>query len=545
MTVEYLGPHEPTKERFRSQLIESPPSVISLDVETISLTNRIPLGFGIGVSTDESWWFPAESPEIELVKPLLLNPAIKKVFHNALFDLRCFPGICNVDSTNIADTNDMARLLGYKTTKLSTFFVLTGKSTTPAEEILASHNVHSMDKLPISVVAHHCMQDCIATLALYYSLIDKIVDKEYLDTEMKVIPILLRMSLRGLKIDQEELHKQINDYQGQKDFYIELCKSAGDFNPGSTQQVGYILTKRGNFLPTKRNRNTGKWSVTTNEAALKKLKDPLAQYVLSYRHVTKILSTYLTPAIDEDRIYTEYNKESDVGRINSARINMQNIPDPVRAIYVPDSGVFTSGDYSQEHLRILCYVSGDREMRRVYEDGEFDGDIHSKTAKELHIDRKIAKIINYAIPYGATPETLSEQAGIDRKVAERFLYGWFDAYREAYQWIKDAQEFGVRHMWALPTLFGRSIALPEEYDKRGNLNVEAVKRKAVNYPILGSDGEVMKRALILCDSLNLPLSITVHDSVVCDGDVQLPMEQLENITPFRLPMDVKKLMHWA
>jgi len=99
------------------------------------------------------------------------------------------------------------------------------------------------------------------------------------------------------------------------------------------------------------------------------------------------------------------------------------------------------------------------------------------------------------------------------------------------------QEEGWRTGWAEPTLFGRRIKLPDESE-------DSVKRKAVNYPILGSDGEIMKRALIICKKYNLPLAVTVHDSITCDGDIEFPVEELENIAPVHIPFEVKKTLRW-
>uniref|UniRef100_A0A6M3K8U5 Putative DNA polymerase n=1 Tax=viral metagenome TaxID=1070528 RepID=A0A6M3K8U5_9ZZZZ len=549
MAVDYYGSEPLTKDKFRHDLMDSPPEIISVDCETVSLTNRRVLGFGIATSPEEAWYFKAGEPEIELVRPLLNNPKITKVFHNAIFDLRCMPGILDVETTNIADTNIMARLQGFRETKLFTFEDFTDKHTTPVEQILAAHGTKVMTDLPPMEVSRHCAQDVMATLALYHYLSKGVKDWGYLDFEMKALPIILKMSLRGLKVDAVELADQIAVYQAEKEGYLKACNSIEPFNPGSTVQVGYILSKRGNMLPIRRRKDkkTGKYvsKYVTDIVALEKINDPLATWVLNYRHTGKMLSTYLLPLLGEDRAYTEYNFDAVVGRISSARINMQNIPFKMRCIFLPDSGLFTTGDYSQEHLRILCYLSGDREMAKVYYDGEYEGDIHSKTARELNVSRDTAKTINYAIPYGATANTINEQGKLNNiKKASMFLDRWFETYRDAAAWLRAAQDYGVRHMWSLDTLFGRSIAMPEEYNRQGELNIESVKRKAVNYPILGTDGEVMKRAVIICNDRDLPLAVTVHDSITCDGDIEFPIDSLENITPFRIPFIVKKTFRW-
>ncbi|KKM13967.1 hypothetical protein LCGC14_1710830, partial [marine sediment metagenome] len=67
------------------------------------------------------------------------------------------------------------------------------------------------------------------------------------------------------------------------------------------------------------------------------------------------------------------------------------------------------------------------------------------------------------------------------------------------------------------------------------------------YPILGSDGEVMKRAIILCNRKGLGppvMAASVHDSLTFDGDVELPVEELENIPGFTIPFEVKQTLRW-
>jgi len=78
----------------------------------------------------------------------------------------------------------------------------------------------------------------------------------------------------------------------------------------------------------------------------------------------------------------------------------------------------------------------------------------------------------------------------------------------------------------------------------GYENDEAIKRKAVNYTIQGTGAEIMKRALIKCKKL--PLVVTVHDSMLFEGDVRIELSQLglDSISPVCTPLDVKLLEKW-
>lgn len=532
MPVQYFGHLTATKQLFNQQLVSSPPAIVGWDIETISLKERMPIGFSIATSPEEAWYFrtyPEVDAEVELVLPLLRNPAIKKAIHNAPYDLRCFPLIAEIDRTSIADTNVMARLLGRTETRLFDLAPEIGMYADTVQMLLGPGQ--NMLDLPLQTVATKCATDAKVALALYHYYLPDI-DSEYFAVEMEVIPILIDMSLRGLRVNQADRAVLEAKLEDEVEFYRRICE-AEDFNPASNQQVGYILAKRGNFLPMTRSHK----SLKVDEEQLEFLDDPLAAAVLSFRKANKLLTTYIRPLKDEDRIYTEYNLEAVVGRISSSNRNMQNIPPgDARNIFMPDGSCFTTGDFNQEHLRIIAYMTQDREMLRVYEEGEHGGDIHAKTSMELNISRRLAKVINYAIPYGATPRTVSLQAKTkDLRKCSAFLDSWFETFRGAAEWIKGAQEEGLRTGWALPTLFGRNIRIPEE-------NEDAMKRKAVNYPILGSDGEIMKRALIMCK--HLPLAVTVHDSITVDGDCEFPIEELENIAPVRIPFECKQTLRW-
>jgi len=50
--------------------------------------------------------------------------------------------------------------------------------------------------------------------------------------------------------------------------------------------------------------------------------------------------------------------------------------------------------------------------------------------------------------------------------------------------------------------------------------------------------------LLICKKHNLPLAVTVHDSITCDGDIEFPIEELEHLAPVHLPFEVKKTLRW-
>lgn len=558
MTVQYYGPKTATKALFNEQLIDNPPPVIAIDTETISLTERLPILFAIATRPDEAWVFdilPERDLEIELLQSLMSNPSIRKAYANVMFDIKVQELIFlnyPFDTSNIADVLVWARLLGRTNARLADLAAEVGRSAQDAKDMLVEYGAKTMLEIPHEAVAKKCANDAMVALALHNFLEPQVtaiegLSPDYLDVERKVVPVLIDMSQRGLAIDQHARELMEKQMEIDRAYFKGICEEL-DFNPGSGMQRGYILAKRGSFLPLTRTHK----QYRTNEETLELLDDPLATIILEYGHVTSILTKYLYPMRKMERLYTNYGLDTEVGRTKSSDFNMQNIPSAtsrvaidVRHILYPDTGTFTTGDYSQEHLRILMYMSGDKEMERVYYDGKADGDIHKSTMRKIHKPRSIAKIVNYATPYGGDPHTLAKALKTkDLRWCSSIIDDWFDAYPDAAEFIKAAREYGFNHLKSLPTLFGRQIAIPEEWNRWGKLNKDGMERKGVNYPILGSDGEVMKRALIVCAEHNLPLAVQVHDSITCDGDIIFPVAELESIAPVNLPFEVEKSERW-
>ena len=561
MSVSYYGPSTISKQLFYEQLVNSPPSIISIDTETIDLKEKLPIGFAIATSPHDAWWFntlPERDVEIELLQNIMCNPAILKVYANVMFDIRVqqllFPHF-SFDESNIIDVLVMARILGRTGARVTDLAPEIDREVQPAADLLAEYNTKSMLDVPKEAVAQHCATDAQVTLGLYHHFASKVealvgegLASDYMSKESKVVPILVDMSLRGLAVDQEARAVMTVKMEEERNYYKGICERDYDFNPASGMQRGYILAKRGNFLPFTKQKKQYK----TDADTLELVDDPLATVILGFTRVNAILTKYLYPLESVDRLFTEYGLDTEVGRTKSSNFNMQNIPGlnskvgiDVRHIFIPDSGTFTTGDYSQEHLRIIMYFSGDKEMERVYYDGMDEGDIHLSTAKKIHKPRQIAKQVNYIIPYGRDPRVLAQKIRTkDIKWCSQLIDDWMDAYPDAAQWIIAAEEYGLAHGKALPTLFGRQIAVPEERNKWGKLDVKAAARKSVNYPVLGSDGEVMKRALIICSDHRLPLAVQIHDCITCDGDITFPISELESIAPVNLPFEVEKSERW-
>lgn len=543
----YYGEVEPRPKLYQDLLIRTNPKLVGVDVETISLKERIAIGVGISVTPRISFYFPL-FPEPSPVVPwdLLRDPTVAKVFHNALFDLTCMREY-EIDTGNIKDTSVMAHLLCYPFAKLIDLSPVHQMEVHEVKELLSKGQI--MLDLPKEAVAKKCMQDSGAALKLYNEFLPEI-DQPYFLTEMELIPILIEMSNRGLLIDQEARAKLEEQLEVEVDYFFSLSDGEG-FNPGSPQQVGYMLAKRGAYNVFHRlpfTKGKGRGNLSTEVETLEKMDDPMAVIVLNYRRKSKLLSTYIKPWAKEERAYTRFHLDAITGRPSSTDRNMQNIPQgEPRGIFLPDSGIWTDMDFSQLELRILAYLSGDREMQYIFSlprfnpDGSMneEADIHQQTANFMGIMRRIAKNVGFAMIYGATDETIAETAGIrDIGRARKLKESWFEKYPQAGDWIQAVQGQAINYPRA-KTVFGREIRLPNPEEE----SIDGIIRKAVNYPIQGSAAEILKRGLIICKEL--PMALQIHDEILADGFFPIDaFKPLESIAPFYTPIDVKYLERW-
>lgn len=543
----YLGEDQEMDKQKAIALLAQPHIAVACDTETVSLQDRTPIGFGIATDPDNAFYWrlwPEEAPYFPW--RIFHDPTIMKVFHNAMFDLPAMYEKYKINVLNVLDTMVMCSMHGLPP-KLQTLAAGLGIEISDISEI-QTRKSQPMTEIDPEVLGEKCCWDIRATYALFLKILPDTPIHLYTE-EMQVIPILTVMQSKGLLIDHEEVDKFYVSLSKDVDFYREQAEDLYSFNPGSPQQVAYVLAMRAEQFPdthTHLNVKRAKYGITPTKATLdtgkeflEKMSDPVAALTLNYRGVSRLLSTYVRPLRDRERAYTHFHLETATNRLGSRDLNMQNVPKPMRVMFIPDSGTFTSFDYSQQELRVLAYVSGDRAMKAVFEDEH--GDIHTNTAKYMGVPRDPAKNTTYAMVYGGSEETIADTAGIsDPRQAAELRKLWGRTYPQAMDWIMYQSEVQAGKGW-VEDIYGRRIYLPDpEFDLKG---WPGVQRKAVNYPIQGSAAAMTKKAMILCVALDMRLQI--HDEIVIDGYVERLPSGITSVAPFPTPVSVKYTNTWV
>ena len=510
-----------------------------------------------------------------ILKPILENPAVKKVGQNIKYDMGVF-GNHGVELRGAAfDTMIASYLLdsGGREHDLDSLalkhFKYTKIKTT--ELIGTGKNQITMDRVPVEKVAEYACEDVDFTWRLHELFAAKLAERGlqrlFDEIEMPLVEVLLRMERSGIKVDGKILAELDRELSGEiARLEKEIHALAGEpVNVASPKQLATLifdkleLHKLAGIKPQKT--KTG-WS--TNQETLEAMGDlPLPKLILEHRSLTKLLGTYVTTLpnlIDPDtrKIHTSFNQTiAATGRLSSSDPNLQNIPirsktgKRIREAFIASSPAhrLLSADYSQIELRIMAHAADDPVMIESFLRGV---DIHRETAARIfqkplaEIDaamRSHAKTINFGILYGMGKMRLARETGMTQDEAQAFIDRYFANFPAVKGYIEKMKE-EARKTGSVTTLLGRQRAIPDIDSKNGALR-SAAENMAVNTPIQGTAADLIKIAMIAIDAwilrenLSGRMVLQVHDELLFDvplGEV----ETFKNEVP-RLMTSVKAL----
>jgi DNA polymerase-1 len=372
----------------------------------------------------------------------------------------------------------------------------------------------------------------------------------YRDVEMPLLPVLLGMEETGIQLDAEYLGvMSVELGQELRQLEEEIWRQAGErFNLNSPQQLGVVLFERMGLPAGKRTQKTRSYSTgaeTLEELAARGF--PIAQLLLRYRELSKLKSTYVDalPAMlgQDGRLHTRFQQAvAATGRLSSANPNLQNIPvrtelgQRIRRAFVAGPGrALLVADYSQIELRILAHIAAEPELIRAFAAGE---DIHRATAGTVFgvspelvsaDQRRAAKTINFGILYGMSAFGLSQNLGISKSEAERFIAAYLGRYQGVRRYVEETLASAERE-GKVETLYGRVRWLPDIRSKNHNLR-ENARRMAINARIQGTAADLLKMAMIAIDRRlrrehpEARLLLTVHDELL----FEVPRPEVEPI----------------
>jgi DNA polymerase-1 len=386
------------------------------------------------------------------------------------------------------------------------------------------------------------------------------------EIELPLIPILAEMENLGICADREQLREFSKTLEVTIDQTANrIFEIAGQkFTIGSPKQLGEVLFEKLQ-IPGAQKTKTG------YATGVEILGELAAQYeiageVLTWRELTKLKSTYadsLEKLIQEDgRIHTTYNQTvAATGRLSSIDPNLQNIPirtelgRGIRKAFQAERGYkLASLDYSQIELRVLAHMCGEPALVDAF---QRHVDVHTVTAQAMFglgegqaskEQRRLAKMLNYAVLYGVSEFGLAQQLGSGFSIAE--AKALITQYNERFPSVRDFTKGIVaeaRSKGFTSTMRGRRRYFPDIHAPKMQERRSA-ERQAMNAPIQGTAADMLKLAMIdaykALKGHPTRMLLNVHDELVFemkDGDegVIPPLRAaMENALPLSVPIEV-------
>ena len=453
------------------------------------------------------------------------------------------------------------------------------------EGLRAAAKVYGLDpkkglwQLPARHVGQYAQHDTVSPLQILREQ-EKLIDQQDLwqiwNTESQVLPILVKLRRRGVRIHQDKLAKICQWSKDEETKALQQVKELTGVDIGvgnvwkpdaiapALQEIGIQLNKT----------STGKYNI--DKDVLNDIDHPVAKHIARARKVNKLRTTFgesIYRYMVNGRIHCTFNqiaveddqgdqKGARYGRLSSEDPNLQQQPSRDefaamwRSIYIAEEGaIWGINDYSQQeprwttHFAALCKFTGAEDAAKRYrEDPSTDN--HQMMSELTKLPRKKAKDIYLGLCYGEGGAKLCRTLGLPTRWALSSGFGrdrvitYFDTKMECLE-ARYKKETECK-IWEAAGTEGQEIL--DQFDARCPyvrlLAKEASKKaqqrgwvrtiggrvlhfpkkddgthdwthKALNRIIQGSSADQVKLALIEIDS-QMPdtfLQLQVHDEL--------------------------------
>ena len=518
-----------------------------------------------------------------------------KVMHNAQYDAGWLRRAGFTINGRIIDTMVIASLLdenrySYSLNALAYDYLSKTKSeknlTSAAQEFGVDPKAE-LWKLPSMYVGPYAEADAELTLELwncFKALVLKEDLQSVVELELNVLPLLIDMTWRGVRVDTERVERT-RDYllKEEKQVYSKI-KSLTDVNVEVWAAASLAKAFDSVSLPYPK---TEKGAPSFTKAFLAEHTHELPKLILRCRELNKthgtFISTIMKYTTPQGRLHSHINQiRSDDGGTVSGRIsmnhpNLQQIParDPqlgpmIRSLFLPEEGEqWGSLDFSQQEPRILVHYahaygkSQGHEMKGVTEfvNGYInnpDMDFHTMVAEMAKIPRKQAKTINLGMMYGMGVNKLSDQLDIPVEEAKELV----GQYHDRVPFVKllmngvmnklnnRASSGSIRSilgrkcrfdLWE-PDTFAMNKAMPykeavNEYGPTTRLK-RAYTYKALNRLIQASAADMTKQAMVNIYSEGIIPLIQIHDEIAISFSSNDQIKKVANIMEEAVKLNV-------
>ena len=532
------------------------------------------------------------------MKKVCESPA-EKIMHNAQYDAGWLRRMGFTLNGRIIDTMVIASLLdenrfSYSLNALAFDYLSKTKSEKNLTEAARDFGVDpkaELWKLPSMHVGPYAEVDAELTLELWNHFKNLIAKEDLwsiVNLELDVLPVLIDMTWKGVRIDKNRVERTRDFLLKEEKAMLAKIKHLTGMNVEvwAAQSLAKAFDTVGINYP-----KTEKGAPSFTRSFLSDHTHELPKMILRTRGLNKTHGTFINTIMKhtavDGRIHSHINQiRSDDGGTVSGRIsmnnpNLQQIParDPelgpmIRSLFLPEENEqWASIDFSQQEPRILVHYahaygkSQGHDMQGVQEfvDGyqnDPDMDFHTMVADMAKIPRKQAKTINLGMMYGMGVNKLSDQLDIPVDEAKKLVNQYHDRVpfvkmlmhgvmnklnsRQSSGSIRSILGRKCRFDLWEPDTFAMNKALPYKDALNEHGPTTRLKRaytyKALNRLIQASAADMTKQAMVDIHKLGITPLIQIHDEVAIsvsnDDQIDSIVYAMENAVKLGVPSKV-------
>jgi DNA polymerase I-like protein with 3'-5' exonuclease and polymerase domains len=424
-----------------------------------------------------------------LNKKLFQNPNIKKVFHNAMYDvcwIRAETGLMPrgllLDTMVAASLIDENRLR-YSLDSLAkdylqeTKYKYDLKEKSEVSPYFITDPMSNMHKLPYELVKDYAEQDVNLTLKLWNLFEGKIKAPLYtndkgevkslsniFNLETDLFPCLVEMRFKGVRIDVEKAKQVGIKLKKRSDNIIKIIKKRTGIkiDMWAAASIKKLLDK----LKIKDYEETPKSKMPQlPKDYLQTHENRFLRFIAKARECDKAQNAFiegLLKYVHKGRIHAEINqirsefKGTVTGRFSMSNPNLQQIPakgligKKMRELFLPEEGhQWGSFDYSQQEPRLVVHYA----LKNKLPGADILGDAYNKDpATDFHkivaemagITRTTAKTINLGLFYGMGKLKLAAQLNLDKDEARKLFNNYHSKVPFVRNLSQGLQDFGVK-----------------------------------------------------------------------------------------------------
>ena len=512
------------------------------------------------------------------LKDQLNTPHIPKIMHNATYDAGWLRWAGVKIEGRIIDTMIAAPLINenrfsYSLNSLSKDYLNEKKDEKTLRAAATDFGLDpkgEMWKLHPRFVGAYAEKDAELTLRLWNQFRIELEQQSLMtvfDLETDLIPVLLDMREKGVKVDVDKAEQTKKDLKDLKQAVLrDIEHDTGiTVEPWVATSVAKVFKHYNLYYETTETSNQPSFT----KSFLQACPHEVSNKILRLRELDKASNTFVDSILKfahKGRIHCEFHQlRSDdggtvTGRFSSSNPNLQQIPARdaeikamIRGLFLPDEGCkWGSFDYSSQEPRLLVHYCAmlPPKLRHYtidnlieeYKNG--DPDFHQMVADMAGITRKSAKTVNLGIMYGMGKGKLANTLDITNDEATKLL----NNYHMKVPFVKGlADQVALRasqngkirtmsgrqcrfEMWE-PDSFGYNKPMPrEQAEKEYGMGIRrAFTYKALNRLIQGSAADQTKQAMVGCHKEGLVPLLTVHDELCFNVESEKQAARIKEI----------------